>query len=252
MTEEKRNLPFPDDLEIDRQASLIVQKAFPAKRYFLKEMRDFKNQMGWLYLLPNRGETIFTSLLLILTIFCLGLIASVENSMSPFFYGSTFLTAPMSLFLLTAYAIYEKWEKQTFELEMTMKITIFQVIAVRILVFSGISLFINMTAAFVMAVNFEVEFLRIWLISLTGLFAFASGLLWFVSRGNIWRRTAMYTTGWLVINSGWLFMMKDAYLQFVIHLPLVVYTGILVILMGFFFYTFKKAFTRKQEGLWTC
>lgn len=252
MTEDKWNIPYPDDHEIERQTALIIQRAFPEKRSFFKEMREFKNQMGWLYLFPNRSETIFTSFILILTIFCLWLIASADSSFSPFLYGYTFLTAPVSLFLLTAYAFYEKWAQNTFELEMTMKNTVFQVLAVRVLLFSGISLFINMSAAFMLAQNFDVEFIRVWLISLTSLFAFASGLLWFVARGNVWRRTVGYSIAWLIVNSCLLFMMKDIYLQFVFQLPLIIYTGILLVLIGCFFYAFFKAFTRKQEGLWTC
>ena len=133
-----------------------------------------------------------------------------------------------------------------------MKNTVFQVLAVRVLLFSGISLFINMSAAFMLAQNFDVEFIRVWLISLTSLFAFASGLLWFVARGNVWRRTVGYSIAWLIVNSCLLFMIKDIYLQFVFQLPLIIYTGILIVLIGFFFYAFFKTFTRRQEGLWTC
>lgn len=252
MTKEKENLPFPNDREIDRQVALIVQNAFPAKRYFLKEMHDFKKRVGWMYLMPNRGETLFSSIVLITSIFCLWMVTTLDQSTSTLLYGYVFFTAPLSLFLLTAYAFYEKWEKQTFELEMTLKFTIFQVIAVRMLLFSSISLFINTTAAIGMALSFELDFLRVWLISLTGLFGFASGLLWFVARGNVWRRTVIFTSSWLAVNSVCLVAAKDAYLLVVFHLPLVLYAGLLLILVSFFLYTFKKAFTRKQEGLWTC
>lgn len=252
MTKNKWNLPYPDEQEINRQTAIIVQKALPAKLHLLKEMQVFKNQMGWLYLLPNRAETIFTSLLLVLTVFFILIITSAEKTISPNLYGYVFLTAPVSFLLLTGYAFYEKWKKQTLELEMTTKFTFFQVIAMRMLAFSGISLLINMTAALALALNFEVDFLRAWFISLTGLFGFVAGLLWFVARGNVLYRTVLYTAGWMVVNSGWLFAMKDAYLQVVFQLPLVVYAVILLILIGFFFYAFTRAFSRKQEGLWTC
>lgn len=252
MSKDKWDLPYPDEQEIDRQAAMIVKQAFPDKRYFLKEMQDFKGQMGWMYVLPNRSEIAFSSLVLIVSIFCIWLITTTDKTISPFLYGYVFLIAPISLILQTAYAFYEKWEKQTFELEMTMKVTIFQLIAVRVLAFSGISLFTNMTATFILVMNFEVEFLRIWLISLTGLFAFASGLLWFIAKGNVWKRSLTYMAGWVAINSAWLFMMKDSYLRIVFHLPLIVYTGILLVIIGIFIMAFKKAFTRKQEGLWTC
>lgn len=252
MTEDNWNIPYPDNQEIERQAALIVRKAIPAKPSFFIVMKGIKNQVGWQYLFPNRSETVFASLLLAATICCICLMISADQSISPSLYGYVFLASPISLLLLTAYAFYEKWEKQTFELEMTMKTTIFQVIAVRFLVFSGIALLINMTAALAMALNFDVEFLRVWIISLTGLFGFSSGLLWFIARGNVWRQTIIFSLSWLSINSAWLITMNDAYLRIVFHLPLMVYIGILLMLIGFFFYTFTKAFTRKQEGLWTC
>lgn len=252
MANDKWNIPYPDEWEIERHAARIVQSAFPEKKRFLNEVQEFKNQMGWKYLFPNRSEIFFTSLLLMLTIFGLWFMASAKQSISPSLYGYVFWVSPLSLVLLIAYAFYEKLEKQTLELEMTTKFTVFQVMAVRMLAFSGISLFLNMTGSFIVAMNFEVEFLRIWFISLTGLFGFSSGLLWFVGRGNVLRRSIIFTAGWAAINGVWLFAMKEAYVRMIFHLPLVVYAGILVILAGFFFYTFKKAFTRKQEGLWTC
>ncbi|MDN3451689.1 hypothetical protein QMA09_15935 [Planococcus sp. APC 3906] len=252
MAKDKWDIPYPDEQEIERQAALIVQKAFPEKSWFFTEIQEFKNQMGWVHLFPNRSEIIFTSLLLVLSIFGLWFTASANQTTSPSLYGYAFLVSPLSLVLLIAYAFYEKLEKQTLELEMTTKFTIFQVMAVRMLVFSSISLFLNMTGSFIAAMNFEVDFLRIWFISLTGLFGFSSGLLWFIARGNVLRRSVIFTAGWLAINSAWLFAMKEAYLQVVFHLPLLVYGGILLMLACLFFYTFKKAFTRKQEGLWTC
>lgn len=252
MIKDKWEIPYPDEQEIERQTTKIVQKSFPAKRSFLQELKEFQSRIGWMYLLPNRSETIFISVLLVFTIFCLGLIASVKISSAPYLYEYVFLTAPLPFLLLTFYAFYEKQEKHTFELEMTMKITIFQVIAARILAFSSISIVIHMTIAFVISLNFEAEFLRVWLISLAGLFGFAAGLLWVAARGNVWRRTLIFTGGWMVVNGVWLFSLKEAYLRFIFQLPLYVYLGVLCVIIGFFFYTFKKAFTRKQEGLWTC
>lgn len=55
MSKDKWDLPYPDEQEIDRQVAMIVQQAFPEKRHFLKEMQDFKGQMGWMYVLPNRS-----------------------------------------------------------------------------------------------------------------------------------------------------------------------------------------------------
>ncbi|MBM7578544.1 hypothetical protein [Jeotgalibacillus terrae] len=245
-------IPYPSDKEIEEQTAHIVRSAFPKRRSFLSQVRDIKEQMGWMYLFPNRSELIFTAIVIALLIGSLSFVVANEYEGARILYSYIFFTSPLPIVLLTLYAMYEKREKHVMALEMTMKITIFQIIALRMLSFSGVALVVSMTSSFVLAANFDVPFLRVWLISLTGLFSFTALLLGLLTRGDVWRRTWGAAIGWVVINATLVLTHPENYRLAVFELPLIIYTGILAIAIVWCFYTFAQTMTRKQEGLGLC
>lgn len=252
MTTDPWKIPYPSDEEIERQSSQIVRQAFPKKRSFWHQLHEVKDQMGWQYLLPNRSEWVVAILIVALLIYTLLHIVSNKQEQTFVLYNYAFFTSPLPVLLLSLYAMYEKREKQVMELEMTFKITIFQIIALRMITFSAIGLLISVTISFVLAIQFDVSFLRMWLISLAGLFTFTALLLSALSYGEVWRKAWGVTIGWVVINITWMIALPDSYNEFLFNLPLVIYAGILFLSFITCCYTFTRTFLRKQEGLGLC
>lgn len=252
MTTDPWKIPYPSDHEIERQAGLIVKAAFQEKPSFFEQVQDVKNRMGWLYLMPNRSETIVASLILFILLFFVTIVFGTESRDSGFLYSITFFISPLPLGALILYSLYEKQNKKVFDLEMTTKITIYQVIAFRILSFSAIALLTSMTTSLLLALYFEMPFVRIFMISLTGLFIFTAILLSVFAKYHIWYGTWGVIGAWGLLNVMWLLLKPEDYFKFLESLPLLLYSAILMILIGLYVYTFRKAFMRKPEGVWPC
>ncbi len=246
------NIPYPSDDEIERQASLIVKAAYQEKRSFFEQIQEVKDRMGWLYLMPNRSEWIMTLLILAAFAFSIYTIVSQGKEPSHTIYNFAFFTSPLPILVLALYSLYEKREKQVMELEMTLKTTIFQIIALRMISFSGIALVVSITASASLALNFELPFLRMWLISLAGLFTFTAVLLAALSKGEVWKNSWGISITWVVLHLTWMLILPESYNRVIFELPLVIYALILLLAFSVSCYTFTRTFSRKQEGLGLC
>lgn len=252
MTTDPWNIPYPSDDEIERQASLIVKAAYQEKRSFFEQVQEVKDRMGWLYLMPNRSEWIMTLLIVAAMGFMIYNLVSHSKELSHTIYNFAFFTSPFPILVLALYSLYEKREKQVMELEMTLKTTIFQIIALRMISFSGIALVVSITVSASLAINFELPFLHMWLISLAGLFTFTALLLAALSKGEVWKNSWGVSIAWVVINFSWMLALPESYNQVIFELPLVIYALILLLAFSVSCYTFTRTFSRKQEGLGLC
>lgn len=249
MTNDLWKVPYPSEDELDQQVKQIVRQAFPEKRSFWQQVKDVKTQLGWTYLVPNRGEWGAAALIVTLLFLFLTTWMPYEPKAMEELYYFVFFVSPLPFVLLVLYALYEKREKQVMELEMTMKITIFQILALRMVSFSGIALFASITASAILAVNFDMPFLRILLISLAGLFSFTAIFLAGLAKGHVWRMSWGVAIGWGAANFLWMSVLPESYMTFLFNLPLVIYTGLLGIACATSYYAFKQTFLRKQEEL---
>lgn len=252
MTTDPWNIPYPSDDEIERQASLIVKAAYQEKRSFFEQVQEVKDRMGWLYLMPNRSEWIMTLLIVAAMGFMIYNLVSHSKELSHMIYNFAFFTSPFPILVLALYSLYEKREKQVMELEMTLKTTIFQIIALRMISFSGIALVVSITVSASLAINFELPFLRMWLISLAGLFTFTALLLAALSKGEVWKNSWGVSIAWVVINFSWMLALPESYNRVIFELPIVIYALILLLAFSVSCYTFTRTFSRKQEGLGLC
>lgn len=252
MTTDLKKIPYPSDQEIARQADLIVHAAFQKKPSFFQQVQEIKNRMGWLYMLPNQSEWIMAVLIFSAVGFAIFTTVTQATEISYTLYTIAFFTSPLPVLVLALYALYEKREKQVMELEMTMKTTIFQLIALRMISFSGIALLVSVTVSASFALNFELPFLRMWLISLAGLFIFTALLFTALSKGKVWKNAWSVSIAWIVVNLAWILLSPESYNRIIFELPLVIYTLILLLAISVSCYTFTRTFLRKQEGLGVC
>ena len=245
-------IPYPTDEEMHNQITQIVEKGLPKQKSFFSEITGLYKQMGWRYLLPNQNEWIFTVIVIAALYLFAGFTFGSEGVFTAtkivmFFMISPFLFMSMSLF-----SFYDKREAHTFELEMTTKFTVFQVVSVRMLVFSSLAILCNTSLALWVSYMHDLVFMRLWLLSLTGLFLFATGLLVLLRTGQILPKVVGYISGWGVVNSGLVWLADEAYIQVVLTLPTVVYGGLVIVLIVLFCLAFKSMYLRKQEDVVLC
>ncbi len=246
------HIPYPTDEEIESQIDFIVKRGLPEQKSFFSQLQTLQSQLGWFNLLPNRNEWIFTFIAVSIILLFVWLTLSNEAAVTPTYFALLFMLSPFIFASLSLYSFYDKKENHTYELEMTTKYTMFQVIGIRMLLFSSFAILCNTSFSVWLSFMLEIEFFRLWLLSLTGLFVFATGLLTIMKSGQVARKIIAYVMGWIFTNSLLIIFANTYYIQLLIQLPIVVYTILIILLIGLFFSAFKQMYLRKQEGIWLC
>lgn len=244
------SIPYPSDEDIQKQITIILEKGLRKRKSVFSVIQVLFYQVGWKHMLPNRNEWLFSSIAivsLLLISFSLG-----KYTVSPAGLAMLFMLSPFLFASLSLYSFYHKREAQTFELEMTTKYTVFQLIGIRMLVFSSLAILLNTSLTLWLSYMYEFAFIHLWLLSLTGLFLFAAGLLLIMRSGQLIPRIIGYVIGWVILNSVLLMLVETAYVQVILTLPTVVYEIIVVLLIGVYCMAFKRMFLRKQEGVLLC
>lgn len=252
MDKKKWKVPYPTNAEIDQQVASIVKQALPARQGFIRALLEMKRQIGWQYLLLSRGEALFSGLVVLILLGYVWLTTNEKTVHYPTFYGLLFMLSPLAFLSLTAYAYYQKQTNHTFELEMTMKYTVFQLLVCRMLFFSGLAIVVNMSFLLLLSLKVEFDVLRVLLLSLTGLFTFSVGLLLALSNGRMLKRSVFFIAGWITLNVFFLIFVDKTYARILESLPITVYVGLLIGILGLYLYSFKHVFMKKQEGVFEC
>jgi hypothetical protein len=245
-------IPYPTDREIKNQITQIVEKGLPKQKSFFSEIRGLYKQMGWRYMLPNQNEWFFSVIVIAALFLFVGFTFGSEGDFTATKIAMFFMISPFLFMSLSLFSFYDKQEAQTFELEMTTKFTVFQVIGIRVLAFSSLAILCNTSLALWLSYMHELAFIRLWLLSLTGLFLFATGLLVLLRTGQVLPKVVGYISGWFVVNSVLVWLVDEAYAQVVLTLPIVIYGGLVIVLMVLFCLAFKSMYLRKQEGVLLC
>lgn len=249
---QKEFIPYPTEKEIEKQISLILKKSLPERKLFFAEIKLLFKQIGWQYLLPNRNEWIFTLLMVIVLSIFMFMSVHTKNELSESQYAVLFMFSPFLFASLSLFTFFEKRESATFELEMTTKFTVFQLIALRMLTYSGLAICMNTSIAFTLSNQLQINFFHIWLLSLAGLFIFAVGLLLMMKTGNLLMRTLAFIGIWILLNCALVLFAKSTYVQFISTLPNFIYAILVLFLFTIYCKAFKRMYLQRQEGITVC
>lgn len=250
--DKNKKIPYPNEKEIDTQIQLILEQGLPQKQSLIASIFEMKNQIGWQYVVLNRGEILFNGLVLFIAIYYLLIVSDIASVYSASFYGLIFTGSPLLFLSLSAYSYYQKYSNHTFELEMTLKYTVFQLLAVRMLFFSGVGVLVNVSLILLLSIKVELNVWQVLLLSLSGLFLFAGGLLFAIRKGNLFRRSVFFIGAWVAFNLGLLVYTDEHYEKFLVGLPTFLYGVILFASLLLFTVSLKQLFYRKQEEAFLC
>ena len=243
------HIPYPSEKEIQKQISIIVNKGLPTKKLTISR---FYKQIGFYNLLPNRHEWLFTGISVLSILLVIWLSVDIQQTRTPAYFAFLFMLSPFVFISTACFSFYDKKENQTYELEMTTKYTIFQLICVRMLLFSGLSIVVNTSISLWLSQMLHVEFLRLWLLSLTGLFLFGIGFFMTLRTGQVIRKMIAYAISWVVLNSFLVLFAHTLYMKALVQLPTIVYACLVILLLGLFVKMFQKTYLRQQEGVSLC
>ncbi len=229
MRKEKMHIPMPDDERMEMEIKKIVAQGLRRQPSFWVSLQTIVQQIGFRQLFSDRSEQVYLWMMALMVgvIFFVKPDLAVEQVADV--YAFLFLVSPVLFFVFSVYTYANKITNGTYEVEMTCKYDVYQMIAFRMLAFSIVTIVMNaaMIAGFV-ALYENVAFLRALVISTTGLFVFSVFFLFVM-----WKRRSTMTV--VVVIGSWLLgnilakqVNASLYNDMLVHLPLVVYALVLI------------------------
>ncbi|MBP3950960.1 hypothetical protein [Bacillus suaedae] len=243
MDKEKFHIPMPDEQTIQRQIDDIVHETSARNLSFFSLLKEMYEQIGLKHLLSDRSEMVFI-LISIVVLFGIFLFKPDMNDYD--LYGYLFFVSPVLFVTLSLYSYLNKVMNGTMEVEMTCKYHVYQIIVFRMLVFSVLSILFNAFTILLMSLIYkDIEFVRAFMISNTGLFLFSILFLFVISK----RASAVVVGGMMTVwTVGNLLLLNSGhvlYRELLLTMPLIIYVFVLVGVVAFYLVSVKH-FIRYQ------
>ena len=251
MEKNKFNVPFPEEAVIAKEIDQIIAQGLDQKVSVFKAMKLMYQQIGLRQIFLDRVEV-----MAILMVVGLGVSLFFYAAHDYFsldlegLYQTIFLVSPILFFSLSVYSYMNKINNHTFEVEMVCKYNVHQILAYRMLVTSVGSIVMNMLliVGLIMLQN-QIEFMRAFMISNTGLFLFSVLFLYVVTKKQGIFLSMLTIIFWLGMNLLLTLLAGNFYQQLLLQMPLFVYGFVLFVCLILYLHYLKQIFhLRYQEG----
>ncbi len=220
---------MPDERTIQLQIDQIVAAGVQQQQSFPSYLKSMVQQVGFKHLFADRLVLVYITCTALIAYMMIFLLAAPERLDVQELYGFIFLLSPILFVSFSAYTYANKVQNATFEIEMSCKFNVYQIIAFRMLVFSAISIVVNTITIVLLVFLFEdMQFIRAFMISITALFTFSILFLYGMMKRRSTVAAATILVGWIVGNLLLRFSNYTMYTQMLITLPLFVYGLVLI------------------------
>lgn len=249
MDKEKFTILLPDERVIQSQIDQIISSSIEEKTTFPTYLKSMVQQVGMRHLFLDRwalGFILFTVITLLGSFLLIQ--APVETER---IYAFVFIMSPILFLLFSIYTYVNKAQQATYEVEMTCKYNVYQVIAFRMLAFSLVSIVLNtLTIAWMSLIYEDMQFIRALMISITALFIFSVLFLYALMKKRSTVVVIATICGWALGN---LFLQtadSKLYGDILLQIPLFVYAIVLLgCLYMYMSYVKKLIYFKQSEGV---
>lgn len=251
MNRESKNIPVTQD-EIENSIAFILKEVNLQPVTFREFLRSYFQEVGFRYLFWGMGDILFIVGLLLIGIGILyfpDLHHLLENDHSDEIYFTVFMASPLCYALLYFLGIWKERLLGTFELKMTLRVSLKELLILRMLAFSGISLVVSVgsNALIWQLLSQELSLMRLFSLSFSSLFLFANIQLLLEYKIPI--RCSHWVTPIIWVAVGVLFVWKqDRIAQLLLYLPLSIVTAIVFGLLLLFIYLLRHNYFMEKEG----
>ncbi|MGM9951103.1 MAG: hypothetical protein ACI33P_13310 [Lysinibacillus sp.] len=243
---------LPTEAEIDRQIAIIVGKGLPRRQSMWEMLAEIRREFPKRQLLFERGELLFTSLMLVVIAGQMWYTIEAPRNLTDGWTAMLFLISPFLFLALTGFSMIRKQLEGTMELEMTVKYTVYQILAIRMLFYSVVSSVVHMCCIMIAAQFIQMDVLKAVSVALTGLFLFAAGLLYILRGKRPLLNVVIYCIVWFTGNFVLFGEAKKVYMQILLQLPNALYIGIVCGAVSFFLVGLQQFFKKQQGGAFEC
>lgn len=238
--------------EKENSIAFILKEANLQPVTFRAFLRSYFQEVGFRYLFWGMGDILFiVGILLIGTggIFFSDFHYSLENDYSNKVYFTVFMASPLCYALLYYLGIWKEKLLGTFELKMTLRVSLKELLILRMLAFSGISLLVSVGINIFIwqLLGQELSLIRLFTLSFTSLFLFAN--LQILLEYKIPIRYSYWVTPMVWGAVGLLLIwQQEKIARLLFYLPLSVVTGIVLGLLLLFMYLLRHNYFMQKEG----
>lgn len=224
MSKEKFSIPFPDDETMQNEIGKIVATGVKRKEFFLSYLTSMYRQIGFRQLFSDRSELAFTLITAITLLICYLFSPDPSFAKADDVYAFIFLVSPVLFVALSFFTYSNKMANGTFEVEMVCKYHVFQIIAFRMLMFSLMTMMLNLfVIVWMISVYDHIQFFRALMISNSGLFLFSTMFLYVLMKRRTNFVSIITIASWLMGNILLSVVSNQWYSELLINMPLFIY-----------------------------
>ena len=250
MDKEKMHIPMPDDKTIEREIQQIVAHGVQKTPSFWSFMKTMIQQVGIQNIFTT--TTIIHLFIMITTTLSVAILIQSDPTIANAndIYAYIFLISPLLFIVFSLYMYFSKINSDTYEVEMACKYNVYQMIGFKMFIFSIVTILINTGMITVLVMLYEnIEFMRAFLISTTGLFIFSLLLLYILTKRRSAITTGLFMSSWFIGNIFVRAMHEAFYDAMLTSIPLVIYVIVLIGSFAIYLYNLKQFIQIKQiEG----
>lgn len=250
MNRDKFHIEMPEERKIQSEINHILDRGLSPKESFLSFLKSMYQQVGIRHLFADRLELLFILFSVTSVVILLFIVPDPSFAKEQKIYSLIFLVSPTLFIAFAIYTYATKMVNGTYEVEMSCKFNVYQVIAFRMLAFSVVSIFVNtITIALIIARFQDISFMRAMMISITALFVFSIIFLFAMMKRHSMKAVLTTILGWTLINLSLRIADNEIYRDVLVNMPLVIHAIVLVISLCFYAIYLKKLIHFKQaEG----
>lgn len=250
MDKEKMHIPMPDNKTIEREVEQIVAHGVERKPTFFSFMKAMVQQVGIQNIFSS--ATIIHLCIMVATTLSVVIVIQRDQMIvdADDIYAYIFFVSPIVFIVFSLYMYFTKIKSDTYEVEMACKYNVYQMIGFKMFVFSVLTILMNTGMIIVLVMLYEnIEFMRAFLISTTGLFIFSLLFLYVLKKRRSAITTGLFMSSWFIGNLFIRAMNKTFYDALLMSMPLVVYFIVLTGCFAIYLYNLKQFIGIKQiEG----
>lgn len=231
---EKFNIDMPDDFEINNQINIILDKGLQKQQSFYSYIKKMYKEIGFRNLFHDLSELTFLSILVVsvLAFMYIGVLRGLDKTQN--IYAFIFTISPLYYLVTNLFSFINMKENNTYDIEMVCKYNLYQISALRMLVFSVTSILIN--TIFVTSIYKYIDVLRGIMISTTSVFLFSAILLYSLVKVRSKYTRYAVISGWVILNALFINLNLTKYTTVLENMPIAVY----VIISAIAIYSYVK------------
>lgn len=243
----KDNIEIPELEFINKEINEIVSKGVKPKESFFRYLINIIKNLGFKNIFHDKIQII----LILVVLFIFNLIFLSQDTMNiDGLYVTIFILTPITYLIIALFSYFNSKQSETFDIEMVCKYNIYQILAVRMFIFSIISILMNCTLIFILYINNKkIDLIRTNIIAITALFIFSAILLYAIV--NIRKNYVKYIIiiGWFFINVTIKNIGYEKYIEFLKEAPLYIHIGVSIISICIYIYSLRKLINiRRNKG----